>query len=366
MKRIGYRIGDGSSKNGLTGVGKAAKNIIGKIQDLQEYSCMLLEQDVYGAAIPFDAGYTEKNKGNRSLPLQCMVNDIALVHSLYEPCFDEKGRFAKVMTIHDLIPVVHSEWVCYNYSWKEVFMKSARNADVIIADSEYTKKDIIEQFQIYPDKIKVVYLGMDSELISSDKTKDPKETAPVKKKYGTGDTYLLSVCALEPRKNTMRMLQAFEQYKEHHRDSGLKLVFAGKRRWFQDEISACIQNQEWLKDIIVTGYVEDEELKALYAGCTAVLYVSLYEGFGLPVLEGMSYARPVITSNVTSIPEIGGDAVIYCNPYAVDSIEEAIAQVVQNRIDVEALCKRAKERAAGFTYEKTARQIAGIYRTLLP
>lgn len=364
MMRIGYRIGDRFNQNRATGIVRASINTIQSVRRCEHRFCMLLEHDLYCLGIPYDTGYIEDDKRNRCLPLQCMTKDIALVYSLYEPCFDEKERFAKVMTIHDLIPVVHSEWFDYGSSWGNQFMKSARNADRIVADSEYTKKDIIEYFKIAPEKIKVVYLGVDSGLERSVDAGTNFRDA-VLAKYHLKQAYLLSVCTLEPRKNLVRLIRGFEQFKAHHRDCAIKLVIVGRKGWLLNEIASYVSNQDVLADIVVTGYVSDEELAGLYAGCMAVAYVSLYEGFGLPVLEGMYYKKPVITSNVTSIPEVGGDAVIYCDPYETDSIENAMEQVVDRKVDIEALCRRAAQRAKEFTYRKTADGLLELYTDLL-
>lgn len=286
----------------------------------------------------------------------CYMNNINILHSYWDAFYNIQSKCYKVLTFYDLIPIVNKEWHpgLYNYFNKEL-RKSAKEADKIIAISEYTKKDLIEYYGINPDKIKVIYLG------NNQKPKN-MDLAILEDAYHVEGDYLLGVSSLVNYKNFNRMIETFLIFKEKYKDSNLKLVIVGKMAWDDSGDNKGDLYKKYAKDIIYTGYIEDDILNNLYRNALAFIYISLYEGFGLPILEAMSMGKAVISSNTTSMPEVGGDAVEYCNPYECESILTAIEKIVFNETYRVRLEQKAFVQAKKFSYQNTAREILEIYK----
>ena len=228
---------------------------------------------------------------------------------------------------------------------------------MIIAVSESTKKDVIEAYCIPEEKVRVVYSGIYPENAFT-----PDNSGKVITGL-EGTSFLLSVSAVGANKNQGGMIRAFMQFKIHHPESNLKLVLCGPIR--QYDVIRKIEDEygDIGKEVVFTGFVSDDELAWLYHSAIAFIYVSFYEGFGLPILEALSAGRAVICSNTSSMPEVGGDAAEYCDPYDVDSIEVAITNVVMNEQRKSELESAATMQAAKFSYEKTAKETLEIYRS---
>ena len=174
----------------------------------------------------------------------------------------------------------------------------------------------------------------------------------------------MSVSTIEPRKNLRGLLNGFISFKKAHEKSDLKLVLVGGIGWDKEFESYINGVDDYRDSIILTGFVTDEELSALYKYALAVAYVSFYEGFGLPILEALTAGKAVISSDTTSMPEVGGNAVCYCNPYKVDSIEAAFEQVVYNDSYRKELESMARTQASRFSYEKAAKETIAIYNAI--
>lgn len=281
-----------------------------------------------------------------------------IVHSHYKPFdFNAKAGCAKIITIYDLLVLNNKEDNLGPYDFfNQEIRNCAKNMDAIIAISENTKKDIVNCFGINPDKIKVIYLGN----YTSPKYIDIKQFNKIYKMVG--DNYILSVSTMRKYKNVTGLVKAFCLFKEKNPGNDIKLVLTGKNDLSMDvglEIQDCMKKQ---KDIVFTGYVSDEELSVLYSNCLATAFVSFFEGFGLPVLEALSFGKTVICSNTTSIPEVGGDAVEYCNPYSIESIENSMENIIFNEIHRKELEKKALVQASKFSYQKTAKETLELYR----
>lgn len=285
-----------------------------------------------------------------------MSKQYDIIHSHFK-AFKIKDSIpcGKIITIHDIVPLLHPEWstkLSYKY-FDEGIRHTVHHADVIIAMSEHTKKDIIEYYHINDDKIHVIYSGLPSSFNENVELKELKIDYP----------YILSVSALGKNKNQEGMLKAFVWFKERNPDNKIKFVMTGPNRNVE-KIEEYLKKYPFIeKDVIFTGFVTDSELKYLYKNAIAFIYVSLYEGFGLPILEAMALGKAVICSNTTSMPEIGGEAVEYCNPYDIESIENAIENVVLNSTLRKSLEEKAVVQAAKFSYKKAAEETLKIYKT---
>jgi glycosyltransferase involved in cell wall biosynthesis len=265
-------------------------------------------------------------------------------------------RAASVLTIHDLVFLVHPEMAIPSSvrHFGPRIRHYAGRADIIAADSNATARDIVEQLGTPSEKVQTVYPGA---------TCIPKSTEEqiniVRQRYNIGELYILFVGAIEPRKNLSRLMKAFE-VSGLHRD--FQLVLAGPEGWHMEQFHgtlnalACKDRVRWLR------YVSDRDLAALYSGATFFAYPSLLEGFGLPILEAMSVRCPVMTSNVSSMPEVAGEAAVYVEPLAIDSIADGMKRLAGDSELRKWLAELGRQRTALFTWERTAREMIAIYR----
>lgn len=293
-----------------------------------------------------------------NLSFTCKAYDLNVVHSHFRP-FHVNAHIpcGKVLTIHDLIALRYPDWYkSQNYFFDEALRKSAREADVIVAVSEATKKDVVEIYKIPEEKVKVVYSGLfPNNLFVAEKGGEKVETLNER-------PFLLSVSGIGPHKNQQGLAEAFVLYKQRYPDSDLQLVITGPVRRFHVIREIMERHPEASKDIVFTGFVTDAELLWLYQNAEAFVYVSFVEGFGLPILEAMSVGKAIITSDVSSMAEVGGDAVEYCNPFEIETIVNAIEKVCHDKCHKRMLEERAVVRAKRFSYENTAREILEIYK----
>ena len=215
--------------------------------------------------------------------------------------------------------------------------------------SESTKKDIIELFNYPEEKIHVTYQPTIFRKIDSTNNN-------ILEKYQLEkNNYILFVGAIEPKKNVQRIIEAYQQLKLKQ-----PLVIIGKKAWLWQEELKNINTSS----VILLDYVSKQELQYFYQGATCFIFPSLYEGFGLPVLEAMSFGTPVITSNISSLPEVAGDAALYVDPYNTQDIAEKLNSLINNNELREKLAKAAQQRAKIFTMEKYLQKIAEIYQNL--
>ncbi|MFQ3633211.1 glycosyltransferase family 4 protein [Roseiflexus sp.] len=270
---------------------------------------------------------------------------------------------AVVVTIHDLttrlFPEMHVAANAALHSSKERFARSY--ADRVIAVSEATRRDIVNELGIASERISVVYEAADEQF----RPHTPDETAPVLARYDlVHDGYILSVGTLEPRKNYIRLIEAYAalyaQYARHER-ALLPLVIAGGYGWMYEAILAAPERTGIAGKVRFLGRVPDEDLPALMAGARVFVYPSLYEGFGLPPLEALASGTPVVVANTSSLPEVVGDAGLYCDPYSVNDIAHQI-DVLLEREDLALRLRRAGvERAKRFSWERAARETLSVY-----
>lgn len=292
---------------------------------------------------------------------------IDIIHSFYRPLWLEKTDIKTVITIHDLAPLINLEW-CIDrqklvYELFDVYLrKSAQMADKIIAVSESTKDSIINIYDIPEEKIAVISPAVSYGLRSMERSNGHVEK--IKHKFSIDDDYLLSICTLQPRKNVISLIEAYEIYRDKNKESGIKLVLTGQFGWKFDGIIRKIKNSKYTEDIILTGYVEENEMASLYEGAIAFAYISYFEGFGMPVLEALHYGKAVLTSNTTSMPEVGGNAAVYCDPYDLESIYTSLEYLLDNKECRQNLQEKAALQAEKFSYRKSAEKLENIFSQL--
>lgn len=267
------------------------------------------------------------------------LNKARVVYTLYDLSFIDYPEFTSE----------ENRYKCFN----GVF-DAALNADLIIAISEYSRNRFLQIFPHFPqERTKVIYLGSRFEEIIEEKRVSKLEP----------DGFWLSVCTLEPRKNLRRTLQAYKNYIDIHSDIK-PLVLAGSKGWLEEDLEKFIESLGLSDRVYLTGYVEDPTLKWLYKNCWSFVYPSLYEGFGLPILEAMSLGAAIITSNTTSLPEVGGDAVYYVNPHNLSKLTEAFAKLMNPKLRDQLKTKSCKQ-ATLFSWSKTADRVLQIYQEVL-
>ena len=264
----------------------------------------------------------------------------------------QRTKVPQLAVIHD-INFVHRPadlpWLVAKY-YNFFFPRFARIAKRIATVSFYSKEDITRSFKVDYDKIDVVYDGINQifEPISEE------EKLMVREKYTKGNEYFLFVGALHPRKNVCGLLKAFDAFKSVNGHS-TKLVVVGGEMHKTGEIFETYRNMRYRKDVIFTGRVPTAELHDIFGGALALTFVPFFEGFGIPIVEAMSAGVPVICSNTTSIPEVGGNAVVYADPIKIDQITEAMLKIQEDKELRISLVEKGFVQKTKFSWDETAR-----------
>ncbi len=264
----------------------------------------------------------------------------------------QRTQVPQLAVIHD-INFVHRPgdlpWLKAKY-YNYFFPKFARIAKRIATVSFYSKEDITRSLKVDYDKIDVVYDGINQifEPISE------SEKEEVRKKYTDGNEYFLFVGALHPRKNICGLLKAFDAFKSVNGQSQ-KMVIVGGEMHKTGEIFETFENMRYKKDVVFTGRVSQADLHDIFGAALALTFVPFFEGFGIPIVEAMSAGVPVICSNTTSIPEVGGNAVVYADPVKIDQITNAMLKIVDNPELRASLIERGFEQKNKFSWDETTR-----------
>ena len=294
------------------------------------------------------------------LPVEWLSGDVDIFHApnfLLPPV----RRAKTLLTIHDLAFLVRPEyaWPDLRRFLEKAVPRSVQRADHILADSEASKRDALRLFGLAPDRVTVVGAGVEPRF----RPMTPEETARVRSKYGLDWPFVFSISTLEPRKNFDGLVRAFAQARRqanlpHH------LVIAGGKGWMYEQICAAVAEEDAGDFVHFPGFVPDEDLPALYNLADLFAFPSHYEGFGLPLLEALACGAPALASDVSSLPEIAGDAA-YLVP--VDDHEALGAGLTRLLTDADAraeLAGRGPKQAAHFTWGAAARRLLSVYRAL--
>ena len=266
-----------------------------------------------------------------------------------------------VLTLHDftyrLCPKTHT---VPNRLFLTLAMRCfLRAANALIAVSECTKRDATRLYGVEPSKVTVIHLGVDPRF----RPVSRNEKTDLREKYGLPDHFLLVLGTLEPRKNLAAVLDAYCLLKR--RGLRHKLVVAGKRGWLFQKVLDKIEKLGLGDDLIMTGHIPDADLPTLYGSADLFVFPSLYEGFGLPVLEAMACGTPVACSNASSLPEVVGPAALLFDPRDPGQIAEGITHVLENSSLIEQLREKGRIRAKELTWDKTAQETARVYRRVI-
>jgi glycosyltransferase involved in cell wall biosynthesis len=234
----------------------------------------------------------------------------------------------------------------YYKHYTPLFLKKASQ---VLTVSEFSKQDIVKTYGTDPAKIDVVFNGADK---AYRKLSDAEKNM-VKQKYSNGKEYFLYVSALHPRKNVKRLLEAFDKMKESS-GADIKLVLVGPSYFKNSEMMDAYEKMKYKNDVVFTGRLEVDELCKVVGAAFAMAYVSYFEGFGIPIVEAIQCEVPVITSNVTSMPEVAGDAALLVDPFSVDSISDALMKIYKDEKVRTELIEKSVHRKDLFTWDKTA------------
>lgn len=236
--------------------------------------------------------------------------------------------------------------------YRKFFPQFAAQSDRIATVSHFSRQDIIKQYNVNPDKIDVVYNGANDSFHRV----DSKEQEIIRKRVSGGIPYFFFIGSLHPRKNLINLFKAFDLFRKKS-DHQVKLVIAGVKKWWTTEIQTVFNNLEFKEEIIFIGHLRSKDVNDVMASAAALTYVSYFEGFGIPIVEAFKCGVPVITSNVTSMPEIAGDSALLTDPFNPESIAEAMKEIIVNDQLRNQLIQSGFKRANEFTWDKSAERL---------
>ena len=326
----------------------------------------LFPEGVETRAMPFARLWTHVRL---SCEMQAAPPDVLFVPSHVLPLIHPPRS---VVTVHDLgfqyYPEAHTLFQNLYLRWSTRY--NARTATRIVADSEATCRDLLRAYAVPADRIVVVYPGRDESLAP---VMDPQKLDAVRVRYGLSTRYVLYVGTLHPRKNLVRLVKAFaallgtlNSTSEHGAggrfdgEGGLQLVLAGQKGWLYEKIHGEVRKLGLEDRVVFTGYMPEADLPSVLSGALAFAFPSLYEGFGLPVLEAMACGTPVVCSNVSSLPEVAGDAAMLIDPLDVDALAVAMYQVITDGALRDKLVEQGMEQIRRFSWRQCASQVLEV------
>ena len=282
---------------------------------------------------------------NRRVPLAAPCPMVGTVHDFSGIHVADKYDPARMFYIRKVLPFL------------------VRRLDHVLTVSEASRRDIVEYTGVAPEKVTVTPLAADASVFYPGDRE--AAAAHVQARYGVRGPYLLYISRIEhPGKNHARLIRAFERLKSRQ-DIPHQLLLAGSDRERAKEVHEIAGLSPWADDILFTGFVPNQDVPALYRGAEAFVFPSLYEGFGLPLLEAMACGTPVAAANLSSLPEVAGDAALLFDPYDEEQIEETLGRLVREPDLRRSLTDKGTARARGYTWDKTAEATLAAIRSLL-
>ncbi len=288
-----------------------------------------------------------------------LEDKVDVFHSTYPLPVQIKGA-KKITTIHDLIPLrlpyttLDKKPFYYN-----LIKQTLTGSDAIATVSENSRRDILDLFDVNPDKVKVTYQPIALRPITDDEETVQRFLRKYRLEY---KNYILFVGAIEPKKNVGRLIDAYLGL-----DTDVPLIIVGKLGWLWSEEVGQVVDESGQENcnVRLLKYVSSEDLRYLFAGATCFTFPSLYEGFGLPILEAMSFGCPVLTSNASSLPEIGGDAALYADPYDVSNIREQLNTILSDGELRKSMSEKGLAQAKKFSIENYLKRLSNVYSLVL-
>ena len=270
-------------------------------------------------------------------------------------------RSRSVVTIHDCIHLMFPQYLpnraAYAYA-RGAMWSAARRSDRILTVSEASKRDILHFFNVPPEKISVVYNAIDERIWEE---QAPEDIERVRERFQLDQRFVLYAGTIKPHKNLVRLIEAFAELRKGEFEE-LKLLIIGDEISKLPALRRAVHSQKLHKHVRFLGFLPDETLAALYRLASVFVFPSLYEGFGLPPLEAMASGTPVVTSNVSSLPEVAGDAAVLVDPYDVGSIVEGMRRVLSDPALASEMRRKGLIRARDFSWERSVARTHEIYR----
>ncbi len=273
------------------------------------------------------------------------------------------GRLPVIATVHDLGFVFRKEHypglLCARLS--AALRHTVNRADKVVCVSESTRKDLLLATDYPMERAETVYNGLDDRFLVHDGGHDVSETL---KHHGIRGPYILYAGKLEPRKNVALLVEAYDRLRHSRRFDGQLVLLGSPKTFMWETTQQRIDRSVFHDDIVQTGFVPDDDLPAIYAGAGVMAFLSLYEGFGFPVIEAMASSVPVVCSNQTCLPEIAGDAALLVDPEDPEMIAQALDTALHNHPTRQKLVSKGLQRADHFTWEIAAKRMLSLYRDL--
>lgn len=355
-------------KKNSSGIGVMLRELCSAYSQVAERPCrVMMPQDSPDFPVGEDTEFLcvpwEHSQGLRRILFQtfimgrrCCQNAVLLTTDSKCPFFLPKSSIL-VPIITDLavyrMPEVYQR--SRVFLWRLQYRYVRRRADLFLTISEFTKKEMVELWHIPPEKICVVPCACSDTL---HRETDPERLNQLRKKYGLPEQFVLFVGNSNPRKNLTRLLRAFDSLKERS-DLSHELVIAGEQGWKFDK-EKVLQDLKHRESVRFIGFVPDEDMPALYSAASLFAFPTLYEGFGIPVLEAQSCGVPVLTSDCSSLPEVGGEGALYVDPYDEGSIAESLWKLLADRKLSERLVRAGYENVKRFSWARSAERLNEI------
>ncbi len=295
------------------------------------------------------------------IPVELFTGSVDLFHAMDFVLPPTRSKTRTLLTVHDLsfVRVPEATSPRLKAYLDRVVPNSVLRADHVLADSQSTKNDLVSLYDTPPNKVSVLASGVDPSF----RRVDSHVSMTMRRKYRLEQPFIFSVGTVQPRKNYGRLIQALAQLRQ--KDYALDLVVAGGKGWLDDPIYEIVHRTGMEQHVHFIGFVDDRDLPALYSAAECLAFPSLYEGFGFPVLEAMACGTPVITSDVSSLPEVAGDAALLVDPYDSEAIAHAIASIVDDTALRSQLVEKGNKQVGRFSWVESARKLHQIYRDML-
>lgn len=299
-----------------------------------------------------------KIRNNKLLNYNKLIGTESDIYTFFRFECPSNIRGKVVVVMHDMIPLLYPE-VCTEYVSKARYLASIDRADAIVAVSESTKRDIINIYDVDASKITIIPPGID--LADYRREYSAKELERIRGKYHLPSQFLLFLGTIEPRKGIDKLIQAFDIIKGKSGYQQLKLVIAGGKGWKYDKIFELYENSRFKDDIVFTGYLDESDKIQIYKLAAVFVFPTLYEGFGMPVLEAMAAGTPTITSNNSSLPEVAGKGAVLIDRESTEELCDAIEKVLTDRMFRHDLIAEGLKQSEQYTWAGSARKFEELF-----